>query len=77
MSEKFYARVLYLVAPQFYRVYGEEATRLVRDRCRDEQGVIRKIGLWLDLLADLAFAAIRDHRFAGQALLAQMGRLMS
>ena len=53
MSERLYACVLHLVAPHFYRVYGKEATRLVRDRCRDEQGVIRKIGLWVDLLADL------------------------
>jgi hypothetical protein len=64
MSEKIYACVLYLLAPHFYRVYGEEATRLIRDRCRDEQGFRSKIGLWLDLLADLVFAAIRDDRFA-------------
>jgi hypothetical protein len=72
MSEKLYACVLDLVAPHFYRIYGEEATRLVRDRCRDEQGVVRKIGLWLDLLADLVVAALRDHRFERQVLLSQM-----
>lgn len=64
MSEKLYACVLHLFAPRFYRVYGEEATRLVRDLCRDEQGVARKIRLWVHLLADLALAAIRDHRLA-------------
>ncbi len=72
MFEKFYARVLHLVAPHFYGIYGEEATRLVRDRCRDEQGLVSKIGLWLDLLADLVVASIRDNRFARQALLSQL-----
>jgi hypothetical protein len=72
MSERLYACVLHLVAPHFYRVYGKEATLLMRNRCRDEQGIIRKIGLWLDLLADLVMAALRDHRFARQVLLSQM-----
>ena len=68
MSEKAYACVLHLLAPHFYRVYGEEARRLVRDRCRDERGVVSKIRLWLDLLADLLVAAICDDRFARQVL---------
>ena len=68
MSEKIYVCVLRLLAPRFYRVYGEEATCLVRDRCRDEQGVIGKIRLWLDLLSDLLVAAIRDDRFAPNLL---------
>jgi Peptidase family S41/N-terminal domain of Peptidase_S41 in eukaryotic IRBP len=71
MSERLYPCLLRLVAPHFYRVYGEEATRLVRDRCRDEQGVIRKIGLGVDLLVDLVMAALRDHRFARQVLLSE------
>lgn len=72
MSEKFYACVLRLVAPHFFRVYGEEATRLVGDRCCDEQGIISRIGLWFDLLTDLVVAATRDHRFARHAL-SQLG----
>ncbi len=72
MSEKLYACLLRLVAPHFYRVYGEEAVRLVRDCCRDEKGVVSKIGIWLDLLADLAVAALRDDRFKHQAPLSQL-----
>jgi hypothetical protein len=72
MSEKLYGCLLHLVARRFYRVYGEEAICLVRDRCRDEQGVIRKIGLCGDLLADLVVAALRDHRFAHQVVFSQM-----
>src|SRR5690348_12272392 len=73
MSEKVYACMLYLLAPHFYRVYGEEATRLVRDRCRDERGVVSKIRLWFDLLADLVVAVVRDARFTRQALHSRMG----
>ncbi|HEY3453597.1 MAG TPA: hypothetical protein VGK64_03280 [Bryobacteraceae bacterium] len=72
MSEKVYACVLHLLAPHFYRVYGEEAIRLVCDRCRDEQGVVSKIRLWLDLLADLVVAVIRDARFMPHALHSRM-----
>ena len=63
MSERIYACLLRLLAPRFYRVYGEEAARLVRDRCRDEQGFLSKIHLWLDLLADLIVTVVRDGRF--------------
>lgn len=69
MSEKIYACMLHFLAPRFHRAYGEEAIRLVGDRCRDEQGVVGKIRLWFDLLADLIVAAIRDSRFTRQVLL--------
>ncbi len=69
MFEKVYAIVLHVLAPRFYRVYGEEATRLVCDRLRDEQGLVLKIRLWLDLLTDLAVAVIRDSHFTRQELL--------
>ncbi len=72
MSEKLYACVLHLLAPHFYRLYGEEAIRLVRDRCRDEQALVSKIALWLGLIVDLIGAAIRDARFRRQVLLLQV-----
>lgn len=72
MFEKIYARALRVVAPRFHAVYGEQAIQLVRDRWRDEQGVVSKVRLWLDLLADLAAAAIRDARFADQVLRSEL-----
>lgn len=72
MSEKLYACVLRLLAPHFYRLYGEEAIRLVRDRCRDEQAVVSKIALWLDLIVDLVGVAVGDARFTRQVLLSQV-----
>ena len=72
MSEKLYACVLHLLAPHFYTLYGEEAIRLVRDRCRDEQAPVSKIALWLDLIVDLVGVAIRDARFTRQVLLSQV-----
>jgi peptidase S41-like protein len=72
MSEKLYACVLHLLAPHFYRLYGEEAIRLVRDRCRDERTLVSKIALWLDLIVDLVAVAVRDARFTRQVRLSQV-----
>ena len=61
MSEKFYAWLLRLYPSRFRGAYGEEARQLVRDRCRDEQGFLPRLRLWLDLLGDLALSLPREY----------------
>ncbi|HEX2662091.1 MAG TPA: S41 family peptidase [Candidatus Acidoferrum sp.] len=56
MSEKIYAWLLRLYPSRFREAYGEEARQLVRDRCRDEQGFLPRLRLWLDVLSDLALS---------------------
>ncbi len=69
MSEKIYTLLLHLYPSRFRQEYGEEALQLVRDRMRDERGAWRRLRLWVDLLADLATSAPREH-FRTQAALA-------
>jgi len=61
MSEKLYAWLLRLYPSRFREAYGEEALQLVRDRCRDEQGFLPRLRLWLDLLGDLAVSLPRAY----------------
>ncbi len=61
MSEKIYTLLLHLYPSRFRQEYGEEALQLVRDRMRDERGTWRRLRLWVDLLADLAISAPRQH----------------
>jgi hypothetical protein len=63
MSEKIYAWLLRLYPSQFLEAYGDEALQLFRDRARDEKGVLPRLRLWLDLLADLAISVPREHRY--------------
>ena len=62
MSEKLYAFLLRLYPAPFRKAYGEDALQLLRDRLRDEPGFARRLRLWIDLLADLAVSAPREHR---------------
>jgi len=61
MSEKLYAWLLRLYPARFRAAFGDEALQLYRDRSRDETGFLRKLRLWLDLLADLAVTLTRDY----------------
>lgn len=64
MSEKLYALLLRLYPTHFRKVYGEEARQLFRDRLRDEPGAFGRLRLWVDVLADLAASAPREHHRA-------------
>jgi Peptidase family S41/N-terminal domain of Peptidase_S41 in eukaryotic IRBP len=64
MSEKIYRWLLRLYPSEFRETYGDEALRLIRDRARDEKGILSCLRLWLDLLADLAFSVPREHFYA-------------
>jgi len=61
MSEKLYDLLLKLYPDHFRRAYGDEALRLVRDRARDEKGLLSGLRLWLDLLVDLAISLPREY----------------
>jgi len=64
MSEKIYALLLRLYPSGFRKAYGGEAMQLVRDRLRNETGLVRRLRLWLDLLADFAMSLPREYRYA-------------
>ncbi len=53
MSEKLCALLVRLYPSDFRERYGEEALLLVRERARDEKGVLRQLQLWFDLIRDL------------------------
>ena len=61
MFEKIYAWLLRLYPSRFREAYGEEARQLVRDRCRDEQGFLPRLRLWLDVLGDLALSLPQEY----------------
>ena len=54
MSEKIYSFLLRIYPARFRRQYGAEALQLFRDRFREEQGLLRRLHLWIDLLIDFA-----------------------
>jgi len=54
MSEKIFACLLRLYPARFRQRYQAEALQLLQDRLRDERGSLRRLRLWIDLLADLA-----------------------
>src|SRR5579863_6039595 len=62
MSEKIFALLLRLYPAGFRRRYGEEATRLLRDRLNDERGFARRLRLWFDLLVDCATGLPQAYR---------------
>ena len=61
MSEKIYSWFLQLYPSRFRETYGEEALQLFRDRARDEKGLLPRLRLWLDLLADLIISVPREY----------------
>src|ERR1700687_5278019 len=69
MSEKIYAWLLRLYPSQFREEDGDEPLHLFGDCARDEKGVLPRLRLWLDLLADLAISVPREHRYIQPALI--------
>jgi hypothetical protein len=55
VSEKIFACLLRLYPARFRQRYQAEALQLLQDRLRDERGFQRRLRLWIDLLADLAW----------------------
>jgi hypothetical protein len=62
MSEKIFACLLRLYPARFRQRYQAEALQLLQDRLRDERGSLRRLRLWIDLLADLASGLPRAYR---------------
>jgi hypothetical protein len=62
MSEKIFALLLRLYPACFRARYGEESLQLLRDRLRDETGILARVRLVFDLLTDTAIALPRAHR---------------
>jgi hypothetical protein len=77
MSERIYARLLKLFPSGFHKSYGEDALQLFRDRARDETGLVPRIRLWLDLLADLAISVPREYFYAQPELVSASPRGLS
>jgi hypothetical protein len=74
MSEKIYAFLLRLYPSAFRRAYGEEAMQLVRDRLSDETGFVRRLGLWFDLVVDLAMSLPSEYQHAQPMVSATQSR---
>lgn len=53
MCERLFALLLRLYPREFRRAYGADALQLIRDRSRDERGVLLQVRLCFDLIADL------------------------
>jgi hypothetical protein len=62
MSEKIYVWLLCLYPSHFRKAYGQEALQLFRDRSRDEIGLLPRLRLWWDLLADMAISLPHEYR---------------
>lgn len=78
MLERIYFRLLRLYPTAFQKAFGEEALQLVRDRLRDERGLIARLRLCRDLAADLAISVPREFRYAQPSLAgAQTPRLQA
>src|SRR5687767_2999588 len=67
MCEALYALLLRLYPERFRTEYGDEAIQLFRDRLYNEQGVIRRMRFWIDIMMDLGLSLVREHRCASQA----------
>jgi hypothetical protein len=62
MSERIFACLLRLYPAPFRLRYQAEALQLLRDRLRDERGFLRRLRLWIDLLADLVRGLPQAYR---------------
>jgi hypothetical protein len=62
MSEKVFACLLRLYPARFRQRYRAEALQLLNDRLGTERGWLRRARLWIDLLADFAFALPLAYR---------------
>ena len=70
MSDRLLSALLALYPPQFRREFGAECARLLRDRFRDERGVVARMRLCVDVLNDLVFGVPRLYVPARPALAA-------
>ena len=79
MSERLLSGLLALYPAQFRREYGTECARLLRDRFRDERGVMARIRLCADVLHDLysgfQLYAPRRRAFAIASAVASCGSI--
>ena len=64
MFETIFACLFRLYPSRFRKVYGDEARWLIRERFRDEKGLLRRSRLWLDLATDFAVSLPRAYRKA-------------
>jgi hypothetical protein len=62
MSDKIYACLLRLFPSAFRRYYQEEALQLLRDRLRDEKGLLPRLRLTLNLMADTVAALPQAYK---------------
>jgi hypothetical protein len=62
MSEKIFACLLRLYPVRFRERYGAQAIGLLCDRLRDEQGIVKRVRLWFDLLFDVAAGLPQAYR---------------
>lgn len=69
MSEKIYRWLLRLYPSGFREAYGDEALRLIRDRARDEKGMLAVLQLWFDLLIDLVISVPCEYFYVQPKLL--------
>jgi hypothetical protein len=68
MLERIYVWLLRLYPAAFQKAFGNEALQLVRDRLRDERGLIARMRLCGDLVTDLAISVPREFRYAQPSL---------
>jgi hypothetical protein len=68
MSEKLIAFLLRLYPSGFRAAYGEEALQLIRERVRHERGIVARMRLWFDLVADLGMMIFRGFEDANAGL---------
>ena len=59
---------------RFREAYGEAALQLFRDRARDEKGFFSRVGLWFDVLTDLAISVPREYHHIHGTLVAASAR---
>ena len=72
MSERLLAALWALYPSSFRRDFGEECAQLLRDRLRDERGLVARARLWLDLIRDCVIGVPRLHA-AAQPMLPPVG----
>lgn len=68
MFERIYIWLLRLYPSAFRITFGDQALQLVRDRLRDERGLLKRLRLYFDLLADIAVSVPREFRYAQTTL---------
>jgi hypothetical protein len=68
MSDRLLSGLLALYPAQFRREFGAECARLLRDRFRDERGVMARMRLCADVVSDLIFGVPRLYAPARRAL---------